>query len=373
MVARRVCGKLLTYGLIAILGVSAAAQSLGELAREERQKKASQSGVASPKVFSNLDNPPAQGTTSTPPTTRHAMPAGESLLQIDSPADGTVFNPGQTVRVRVTSQTGHVWSFVDVGSDIPGALLAEPAYSVPADFSITIPSDISLRRYPLRAMGRTAAGELAESAYIEIDVERLDMPVSLSQVNGNSLIFEAPGQTVPLLTLATFSDGQVLDVSESSHLSFYSTDTKIVTVDETGAVTAVETGAAAIIISYKNPNGPARELRIPVTVLRFELGLTPSALDFGKVPIGKSASLTVIATNNSVSDSQMRIKAITVTGPYRETDNCSSSSVLALDASCLITVTFTPTAEGRFPGTLSISNSSSSLPSEILLTGVGVK
>jgi hypothetical protein len=58
MAEGRVSGKLLTYGLIAIFGVSAAAQSLGDLAREERQKKASQTGVAKPKVFSNLDNPP---------------------------------------------------------------------------------------------------------------------------------------------------------------------------------------------------------------------------------------------------------------------------------------------------------------------------
>ena len=163
----------------------------------------------------------------------------------------------------------------------------------------------------------------------------------------------------------------MLDASESSYLGFHSTDTKIVTV-QTGAVSAVATGTAAIIISYKNPNGPTRELRIPVTVLRFQLGLTPSALDFGNVRTGSSASLTVTATNNSVSDSQMRIKAITVTGPYRETDNCSSSP-LALDASCQITVTFTPVAEGQSPGTLGIVDSSSSLPSEILLTGVGVK
>jgi hypothetical protein len=222
-------------------------------------------------------------------------------------------------------------------------------------------------------MGATPAGEPVESALVVVDVERPDMPVSLSQVNGDSHILEAPGESIPLLTLATFSDGQVLDVSESSRLTFYSTNTKIVTVNQTGAITAVATGTAAIIIGYKNPNGPARELRIPVTVLRFQLGLTPTALDFGNVRIGSSASLTVTATNNSVSDSQMRIKAITVTGPYRETDNCSSSSPLALDASCQIIVTFTPVAEGQSPGTLTIPNSSSIVPSVILLTGIGVK
>jgi hypothetical protein len=264
-------------------------------------------------------------------------------------------------------------SSVTVLTGMGDGLMTGPAHSLPAEFSITIPPDISLRRYTLTSMGTTAAGELVESAPIEIDIERPDMPVSLSQVNGGSLILEAPGQSVPLLTLATFSDGQVLDIGGSSLLSFHSTDTKIVTVDETGAVTAVATGTAAIIANYKNPNGPARELRIPATVLRSQMGLAPTRLDFGKVSIGRSTTLIVTATNNSVSDGQMRISALAVTGSYRETDTCSSSSPLALDASCQITVTFTPVAEGQSPGTLSIPNSSSSVPSVVLLTGVGVK
>ena len=372
IIGPRVHRKLLTYGLIAIFGVSAAAQSLGDLAREERQKKASQTGVASPKIFSNLDNPPVQGTTSTTPTTRRAMPPGDSLLQIDSPADGTIVNPGQTIRVRVISPTGQAISSVTVLTDMGDRLMTEPAHSLPAEFSITVPSEISLHRYALTAMGITAARALVESAPIEIEVDRPDMPVSLSQVNFPSLIFEALGDSIRLLTLATFSDRQVPDVTESSRLSFHSTDTKIATVDETGTVKALATGSAAIIVSYKNPNGPARELRIPVTVLRFQLGLTPSALDFGNVSVGSSASLTVTATNNSVSDTQMRIKAVTVTGPYRATDNCSSSP-LALDASCQITVTFTPVEGGQSSGTLDIVDSHSSVPSAILLTGVGVK
>ena len=371
MVGPRVSGKLVTYGLTAIFCASAAAQSLGDLAREEKQKKASaQSGAASPRIFSNIDNPPLQATTPNGPPARRTMPAGESLLQINSPADGTVVSPGQTIRVRVTSPVGRVWSFVDVGTSIPNVLLTEPALSIPAEFSITIPSEIGLRRYTLTAMGRTAAGEFAESAPINIDVERPDMPVSRSQVNGDSQIFEAPGQPGRLLTLATFADGQVVDVSESSHLTFESTDKKIVTVDEAGAATSVATGTAAIIVSYTNPNGPARELRIPITVLRFELSLTPASLDFGNVRVGSSASLTVTATNKSMS---VKIHAVNATAPYTETDNCVSSSPLALDASCQITVTFTPVAEGQSPRTLSIPNSSSSVPSLILLTGVGVK
>jgi uncharacterized protein YjdB len=199
------------------------------------------------------------------------------------------------------------------------------------------------------------------------------MPVSLSEVNFPSLIMEAPGQTHNLLILAHFSDGSMLDTTESGRLTFHSTDTKIVTADATGAVVAVATGTASIIVNYTNPNGPDLQLKIPVTVLRFQVTLSPSSLDFGNVQVGRSARLSVTATNNSFSDMHLMIKAVTASGPYSETDNCISSSPLAVGATCEITATFTPLAPGQSPGTISIPNSSSGIPSAILMSGIGLK
>jgi Big-like domain-containing protein len=149
---------------------------------------------------------------------------------------------------------------------------------------------------------------------------RPDMPVSLSEVNFPSLIMEAPGQTYNLLILAHFSDGSMLDTTESGRLTFHSTDAKIVTVDATGTVVAVATGMASIVVSYGNPKGPDLQLKIPVTVLRFQVTFSPSALDFGSVQVGRSAMLSLTATNNSFSDMHLMIKAVTASGPYSETD-----------------------------------------------------
>jgi hypothetical protein len=278
MAVRRLPRELVACGLIAVFGANAVAQSLADLAREQRQKKASapQSNAAKQKVFSNVDDP--------------------------------------------------------------------------------------------RPQAITPSGQTARDA-----TQRPDMPAFLSELNSPSLIVEAQGQTYPLLILAHFTDGSVLDTRDSGRVTFHSTDTKIVTVDATGTAMAVATGTASIIVSYRNPSGPDLQLKIPVTVLRFQLSFAPPSLDFGQVHLGSSVRLSVAVTNNSYSDMSLMIKAVTATLPYSATDNCISSSPLAVGATCEITVTFTPAATGQSPGTLTIPNSSSGVPSVILMSGVGVK
>ena len=372
MAAGRFSRQLIAHGL-ALLAATAMAQSLGDLAREQRQKKAAQGDAANTKVFSNLDSSQPGVSGANDRTNRNRGLGGESLLQITAPADGTVVNPGQTIKVRVTSSTDRTWSFITVLPAISDIPPTEPAHSLPAEFLITIPSKADIGRYTLAAMGRTTAGKLEESDSIDIVVERPDMPVSLSELNFTHLYIEAQGSTYPLLVLAHFADGSVMDTRESGKVTFHSTDIKIVTVDAAGTARAVATGMAGIIASYKNPNGPDVRLTIPVTVERFQVTFSPSSLDFGNVQIGGSARLSLTATNNSFSDMHLMIKAITATGPYSETDKCASSSPLAVGATCEITVTFTPVAAGESLGTLSIPNSSSGVPSVILMSGTGVK
>ena len=374
MAACRLLRESLAYSLIAVLGSGAIAQSLGDLAREERQKKASaaRNGTAKQKTLSNIEDAqtPAAASNS---QTHNAISATQQRLQIASPADGTIVHPGETVTVRVTSPTDRSWSALTVLTKLSDAVPAE-AHSVPAEFSITNPSKIDTSgRYTITAMGRSISGELVESDSIDLDVERSDMPISLSEVNFSHLFAEAPGQTYNLLILAHFADGGMMDVSESDRLTFRSTDTKIASVDATGAVRAVTPGTASIIVSYKNLHGPEVRLTIPVTVEPFEVTFSPSSLDFGEVQVGRSASLSVKITNNSESDSQLRIKAISTTGFYSSTDTCISSSPLAMGATCEITVTFKPVAPSQSPGTLSVVSSSSGVPSVISMSGIGVK
>lgn len=99
-------------------------------------------------------------------------------LQISSPANDTVVNPGQTMSVTVTSPANVAFTQVGVVGEDPIGL-SNIATSAPAQFSFTIPADIRCGKYMLTADGSTASGQNAESATILIDVERPDMPNSL--------------------------------------------------------------------------------------------------------------------------------------------------------------------------------------------------
>jgi centrosomal CEP192-like protein len=375
--ARKLRRELIACCLVAVFaaGAMAQAQSLGDLGREQRQKKASaaQSGATGPKVFSNEDNPPPQAATADRRPAAKTNAGGQTLLKIVSPADGTVVSPGETISVTVTSTSGASLSNVGLLGENPLGIYG-PASSFPARFSVTIPRDISSRRYTLTAVANNAAGELVESDAIEIDVERPEMPVSLSEVNSGesvSMVADTQGETHRFLMLAHFADGSVVDVSGSPRLSFQSMDTSIVSVDETGTAMALAAGHAEIIVSYSNPNGQALRRRIPVTVGPFRVAFAPSSLDFGEVPVGSSAKLALTVTNNSISDNHLTFKAVTANGAYTEKDNCISSSPLTVGATCEITVTFTPSAVGRNQGTLSVIDSFNGVASVILLSGAG--
>jgi hypothetical protein len=292
-------------------------------------------------------------------------------LQITSPADGSSVNPGSAVSFSVSTPTGTAFSAVGVIGEEPLGVSGVTA-SLPAQFTLAIPSQLALRQYAVTAMGVTVAGASVESDPVNIDVERSDMPLSFS-TQAKWLTLEAAGQSIPTIVVASFSDGSNLDVTQSTNVTYQSTNTSIASVDNRGMVTGLAAGATSVTITYRNTNGPNLQLSIPVTVLPPLLTVAPAALDFGSVNVGSNANLALTLTNSSASDNSLTVSAITVGGGnYTETDNCLSSSPLQVGASCAITVTFAPSGSGQSPGALSIANSAGIVPTVIPLAGLGV-
>jgi hypothetical protein len=177
-------------------------------------------------------------------------------------------NPGQTVNIRVVSPANAAISFVGIIGEAPLGM-SELAKSVPAQFSITIPSNINAcRRYMLTAIGRTAAGVELQESTIDIDIERPDTPVSIISFQFPSRTLEAKPteQPFPLIILATFSDRSSIEVTESSYVTYQSNNTAVATVDGRGGLTAVAPGEASIKVTYKNPKGGSVQVSVPVTV-----------------------------------------------------------------------------------------------------------
>jgi hypothetical protein len=105
------------------------------------------------------------------------------------------------------------------------------------------------------------------------------------------------------------------------------------------------------------------------TVSNSALTVSPTSLSFGDQAVGSTSAAQSVTVSNPGS-STATISSIAASGQYAQTNTCGSS--LAAGASCTVSVTFSPTTGGTQTGALAISNSTTTLPLGVTLTGLGV-
>jgi len=98
------------------------------------------------------------------------------------------------------------------------------------------------------------------------------------------------------------------------------------------------------------------------------LTASPGGLTFPSEVVGTAAPTQTITVTNSGTTSAT-VAGVTVSGPYSETNNCST---LAVDGSCTVTVGFTPSTAGANPGTLTITSNATDTPTTAALSGNGI-
>ena len=97
--------------------------------------------------------------------------------------------------------------------------------------------------------------------------------------------------------------------------------------------------------------------------------LSTTSINFGS-QIVNTTSNAVNVTMTNQGESPLAISSIVTSGDYAQTNNCSNS--LGSNASCTISVTFTPAQVGTRTGTVTITDNAAGSPQTISLTGVGV-
>ncbi len=102
--------------------------------------------------------------------------------------------------------------------------------------------------------------------------------------------------------------------------------------------------------------------------------ISSSAVNFGSVYIGASATQSVTITNTTTFTSTVNITNIAISGTnsayFAQSSTCTS---LAEGSTCTITLTFTPTAVGTRTALLTVTTDSTSDPTlTATLTGIGV-
>ena len=186
-------------------------------------------------------------------------------LQIISPVEHAIFNPGQAIPITVASPAGLSFKAVGVvGETILG--LGNIATSVPAKFSLTIPKSPASGEYALTAFGITSSGQSFHTNPVLVDVEYPGPALGLS-TSMPGIFFLAKGERANLSFVATFDVGVEADVTASTMMSFVSSDTHIATVDASSGrliVTAVGPGNATVTATYGH-GATSIPLSIPVT------------------------------------------------------------------------------------------------------------
>jgi uncharacterized repeat protein (TIGR03803 family) len=103
------------------------------------------------------------------------------------------------------------------------------------------------------------------------------------------------------------------------------------------------------------------------------VSLTPASVPFLQLRTVGSTSLTQTVKLTNVGSAGLNITGITVTGldpgDFAQSNNCPPS--VASGGSCLITVTFTPTAQGLRTASVSITDNAPGSPQTVPLTGRG--
>jgi hypothetical protein len=182
------------------------------------------------------------------------------------------------------------------------------------------------------------------------------------------VVFDRQGQQASIDLLATFADGSVLDATASSRVTYASSNPGVATVDDSGFVRGVGSGVAEITATYTLAAERRRAL-VRVIVPAPPYTLSPGSLDFGEQPVGTSSSKDMTLTNTSRDP--MHIAGVVTVGDYSASSNCVSTSPLAADATCTVTVTFTPTAAGPRHGALQITELDETFGFRLIGIGTG--
>ena len=124
-----------------------------------------------------------------------------------------------------------------------------------------------------------------------------------------------------------------------------------------GSCSSCATGSADVFVAELS------SLQLPVA------SLAPSTLSFGSVDVGTNSSAATVTLTN-VGDAPMSLDGVGATGDFSQTNTCGGR--VAPAASCIINVTFTPTAGGTRTGTLAVTDNAGGSPHTINLTGTGI-
>jgi Abnormal spindle-like microcephaly-assoc'd, ASPM-SPD-2-Hydin/Beta-propeller repeat/Protein of unknown function (DUF1573) len=135
------------------------------------------------------------------------------------------------------------------------------------------------------------------------------------------------------------------------------------------ATAIAQPASAQVAVFNPAPGGGSSIAQVLVIVDAPAAVLSQSQLTFSNQAQGMaSAAQTVTLTNSGTA--ALNISSISASGDFKATSACGGT--VAVNASCTVSVTFTPTATGNRTGTLTVTDNAVNNPQTVSLTGTGV-
>jgi hypothetical protein len=127
-------------------------------------------------------------------------------------------------------------------------------------------------------------------------------------------------------------------------------------------------GTEGKVVSVINIDTSAGPFMVNLTAQRSSESLEPSArsIQFGFQYVG-ATPLPRVMTLTNTDVQPVTVGGVSVSGPFTQTNNCTAS--LSPHASCRVSVSFVPTNNGSFTGTLTVNSGGTGSPSTISLAG----
>jgi hypothetical protein len=138
------------------------------------------------------------------------------------------------------------------------------------------------------------------------------------------------------------------------------------TINVTFTPTAIGSRTGALSVT-DNASGSPQSVSLSGTGVAPLVCLSPAIINFAGHNVGTSSTLSVMLTN--CGNAALVITSITATGDFSQSNNCVGT--LAVNASCVINVTFTPTTTGLRTGVLSLTDNAPGSPQSVGLSGTG--
>ncbi len=259
---------------------------------------------------------------------------------------------------------------LDVGASCTILVVFSPTVNADENEDVSIVTDANNSPTFINVVGTGVRAQvLLEPASLTFDDQRVGT-TSTAQIvtfsNSGSSVLHYTSITAPAqFTLGTgigacAASGGTLDVAASCYI-----------VVEFSPTTR---GTASGNISIVSGAGTSPDtIGVTGTGVQPTADLDHSTVDFGGQLVGSTSEpQTVTLTNNG--NTYLTVSGITTSAPYSlGTGTCPLTSDWTLGAggSCTILISFSPTAEGSAPGSVTITSDASSSPDHITLSGTG--